>query len=261
MTAPRTSFSAYLVGTLYGCYGWLVFGLCALWALIAMLVVPGADRRHRIAAAASRAIFILGGVAARVEGLENVPEGHAVVVANHASYVDGMLLKGYLPYRFSFVIKAEMSRIPIAHFLLRRAGSMFVERFSAAGSARDARKIVKAALGGESLAFFPEGTFRQEPGVGRFRPGAFVAATKSGMPIVPIAISGTREMLPANRLWPWPVRPSFRILAPIMPDDPAFDDPRALAEKARREILAVLDEPDLCAQSSSGEAATTGDIQ
>ena len=261
MTAQRPGFGTYLTGTLYGFYGWLVFGLCALSALIAMLVIPGEERRHRFAAAAARAIFVLGGVSARVEGLANVPQGHAVVVANHASYVDGMLLKGYLPYRFSFVIKAEMSRIPIAHFLLRRAGAKFVERFSAAGSARDARKIVKAALGGDSLAFFPEGTFRQEPGVGRFRPGAFVAATKSGMPIVPIAITGTREMLPAERLWPWPVRPRFQILAPIMPDDPAFDDPRELAEKARQQILAVLDEPDLCAQSSSGAAAETGDSQ
>ena len=261
MTAKRTGFGTCLVGAIYGFYGWLIFGLCALWALIAMLIVPGADRRHRIAAAAARAIFVLGGVPARVEGLDNVPDGQAVVVANHASYVDGMLLKGYLPYRFSFVIKAEMSRIPIAHFLLRRAGSKFVERFSTTGSARDARKIVKAALGGASLAFFPEGTFRQEPGVGRFRPGAFVAATRGGMPVVPVAIAGTRQMLPANRLWPWPVRPSFRILPPIMPDDPAFEDHRELAEKARQQILAVLDEPDLCPHINGDQSAVTGDAQ
>ncbi len=259
MTAKRPGFGAYLVGTLYGLYGWLIFGLCALCALLAMLLVPGEDRRYRIAAAVARAIFVLGGVSARVEGLENVPEGQAVVVANHASYVDGILLKGYLPYRFSFVIKAEMSRIPVAHFLLRRAGSKFVERFSASASARDARKIVKAALGGQSLAFFPEGTFREEPGVGRFRPGAFVAATRGEMPVVPVAIAGTREMLPANRLWPWPVRPSFRVLEPIMPDDPAFADHRELAEKARQQILAVLDEPDLCPHINSVQSAETGD--
>lgn len=245
MTAKRAGFGTYLARTLFGLYGWVVFLLCALFVLLAVLLVPGEKRRHKLAAAGTRAIFILAGVPAEIQGLDNVPEGNAVVVANHASYVDGMLLKGYLPYRFSFVIKGEMRDIPIAHFLLRRSGSKFVERFESAGSARDARKIVKAAQSGDSLAFFPEGTFLKERGVGRFRAGAFVSAIRGNMPIVPIAISGTRELLPAGRLWPWPVRPRFEVLPPITPDDPAFESSRVLAEKARQQILAALGEPDL----------------
>lgn len=232
--------------TLYGFYGWLVFILCAAIALIATILVPFAPLRHQLAALATRAIFILGGVPARIEGLENLPAGNAVVVANHASFVDGFLLKGYLPYRFSFVIKGEMRRVPIAHFLLRRSGSKFVERHEQSGSSRDARQIVKAAQEGNSLAFFPEGTFRQDPGVDRFRAGAFVSAIKGNMPVVPVAISGTREMMPAKRLWPWPVRPRVLVLPPILPEDPAFDNHRLLAETARQHILAVIDEPDLC---------------
>lgn len=232
--------------TLYGFYGWLVFTLCALCALLATILVPSAPLRHRLAAAASRAIFILGGVPAQVKGIQNLPQGSAVVVANHASYADGMLLKGYLPYQYSFVIKGEMRNIPIAHFLLRRSGSKFVERHVQTGSSRDARLIVKAAQEGESLAFFPEGTFRKEPGVGRFRAGAFVAAIRGNMPVVPVAISGTREMLPSGRLWPWPIRPRVVVLPPIQPGDPAFENHKQLAEAARQQILAVLDEPDLC---------------
>ncbi|MDH3351663.1 MAG: 1-acyl-sn-glycerol-3-phosphate acyltransferase [Gammaproteobacteria bacterium] len=245
MTARRAGFGTILARSLFGLYGWIVFALCASFALLAVLLVPGRARRHWLAAAASRAIFILAGVPAEIRGLQNVPDGRAVVVANHASYVDGMLLKGYLPHRFSFVIKGEMRKIPIAHFLLRRSGSKFVERFESAGSARDARKLVKAAREGDSLAFFPEGTFRKEPGVGRFRAGAFVSAVKGNMPVVPIAITGTREMLPADRLWPWPVRPRFEVLPAIMPDDPSFSNHRELAEKARQQILAALGEPDL----------------
>jgi 1-acyl-sn-glycerol-3-phosphate acyltransferase len=231
---------------LYGLYGWAVFLLCALFALICVLVVPGEARRHKLAAGASRAIFILGGVRPEIKGMEHIPDGNAVVVANHASYVDGILLKGYLPYRFSFVIKGEMRDIPVAHFLLRRSGSKFVERHETRASARDARKIVKAARGGESLAFFPEGTFRKEPGVGRFRAGAFLSAVKGGMPVVPVSISGTREMMPSGRNWPWPVRPHVEILPPIPVDDPSYENHRELAEKARQQILAVLGEPDLC---------------
>jgi len=164
----------YGLRTLYGFYGWLVFGLCCLYGLLVTIVVPFAPLRHRLTAGAAKAIFVLGGIPARVKGLENLPEGNAVVVANHASYADGMLLKGYLPARFSFVIKGEMRNYPGVHFLLRRAGSRFVERNQSAASSRDARQIVKAAKSGASLAIFPEGTFQREPGLMRLRAGAFV---------------------------------------------------------------------------------------
>ena len=246
MTNRRTGSFQRITGAIYGCYGWTVFGLCALLALVAVLIVPGTARRQRFVRNTARAVFVLAGVAPVVRGLEHVPDGHAVIVANHASFVDGPLLKGYLPYRFSFVIKGEMRDVPIAHFLLRRSGSEFVERFDTSGSARDARRILKTAAGGGSLAFFPEGTFREEPGVGRFRPGAFVAAIKGAMPIVPVAIRNTREMMPSSRSWPWPYRPRIDILAPITPDDPSYADHRQLAEDARQRIIAVLGEPDLC---------------
>lgn len=244
------TYVTYLLRTFYGLYALLVFVICAMTAFLATLLVPHAALRHQLAAWASRAIFVLAGVPARTLGIENIPGGNAVVVANHASYVDGFLLKGYLPSRFSFVIKGEMRKIPLVHFLLRRSGARFVERFEASGSARDARQIVKSAQDGVSLAFFPEGTFLHEPGVGRFHAGAFVSAVRGNMPVIPIAISGTREMMPANRFWPWPVRPRIEILAPITPDDPAFANHRLLAETARQRILAVLNEPDLCKVAS-----------
>jgi len=240
------TYVTYLYRALYGLYAWLVFIVCVVFALFATLLMPTAPLRHKLASWASRAIFILAGVPADIRGLENLPDGQAVVVANHASYVDGMLLKGYLPYQYSFVVKGEMRNIPIVHFVLRRAGSNFVERHEITGSSRDARKIVKAAQGGQSLAFFPEGTFVKESGLGRFRAGAFVAAIRGDMPVVPIAISGTREMLPAGRFWPWPVRPHFEVLPPILPGEPAFNSHKELAEEARQRILSVLKEPDRC---------------
>jgi 1-acyl-sn-glycerol-3-phosphate acyltransferase len=227
---------------LWGIYAWLVFLICALAALIVVTLVPGTRARQRFVTGASRAVFRLAGVDVTVEGLERLPPGQAVVVANHASYVDGPLLKGFLPAHFAFVIKGEMREVPIAHFLLRRGGCYFVERNTTQGSARDARQIVKAAEGGESLAFFPEGTFRKITGIGRFRPGAFVAATRNKLPVVPIAINGTRHMLPSGRLVPRPCRLHIRVLEPIPADAPEYGDPRALAERARQEIAAATGE-------------------
>jgi len=233
---------------IWGVFTWLCFGLLVLFLFIVVLLMPGADRRQKLATWTCRMVFVLPMVDVRITGIDNLPTDDCVVVANHASYVDGVLLKGYLPWRFSFVIKGEMRNFGPAHFLLRRSGAKFVERSDIKGSTRDARQIVKAALEGESLGFFPEGTFVEEPGLGRFRAGAFVAATKSEMPVVPIAIGGSRYMMPAKRLLPRRGPLTIDILPAIAPGDPEFESSRGLAEAARQRILAILDEPDLLAR-------------
>ena len=234
-----------LLHGLWGLYAWLILLLCILFSLLVVTIVPTEVWRHRLTTGAAHALFVLTGVGATVTGLEHIPDGHCVVVANHASYIDGFLLRGYLPARFSFVIKGEMRDIPFVHFLLRRAGARFVERFSSVGSSRDARQIIKAAQDGQALAFFPEGTFIKQVGLSRFRPGAFVAAIKGEMPVVPAAIFGTRYMMPAGRLLPRPCRLRIEFCPAITTDDPAFQSSRQLAEAARRSVLSILNEPDL----------------
>ncbi len=228
---------------LYGLYALTVFGIGVLATLIAVTIVPGQERRRPIVAAIIRGTFILGGAKPRVSGLDNLPDGPCVIVANHASYLDGLLLKAFLPPRFSFVIKGEMRSNPLVHFVLRRSGARFVDRFGS--GTRDIREFVRAAREGAALGFFPEGTFIAEPGVLEFRPGAFLAAIKAELPVVPIGIRGTRRMLPAERILPWPSRLEFDVLPPIYPDHPAFGSSRELAQLARKRIIPAAREPDL----------------
>jgi len=230
---------------LWGLWSWLCFGVACLFSLLVAVLVPGMHRRQRLVTLAARMVFVLARVNVTVRGMDNLPPDSCVVVANHASYIDGVLLNGYLPARFGFVIKGEMRDIPVVHFLLRRSGSKFVERKETVGSSRDARQLVKAALEGESLGFFPEGTFILEPGIGRFRAGAFVAAVKGDMPVVPVAISGTREMMPSGRLLPRMANLVIDVLPAIAPGDESFSSAKKLAEAARQRILGALDEPDL----------------
>jgi 1-acyl-sn-glycerol-3-phosphate acyltransferase len=239
-----------IVDGLWGLFAWLCFGLAVLFTVLVAIVVPGAERRQKLVTWAARMVFVISGCKVKVSGLDNLPTSNCVVVANHASYIDGPLLKGYLPWRFSFVIKGELRNFPPAHFVLHRAGAKFVERSDIKGSTRDARQLVKAALRGESLGFFPEGTFIGKPGVGRFRPGAFVAARRSDMPVVPIAIHGSRYVLPQGAWLPRRGPLTIEILAAIGPGDSAYADSRKLAEAARQRILARLDEPDLLADDS-----------
>jgi len=241
--AARQSFG----DTLFGIYAWLAFSAIVILAIVCALLLPGIDRRRRYVAACARATFRLTGIDVRVRGLEMLPAGHCILVANHASYLDGVLLFGFLPPRFSYVIKGEMQKFPIVSILLQRIGSRFVERFDASGSARDARNLLRAASAGESLAFFPEGTFHPHPGLHRFRVGAFAAAIKAALPVVPVVISGSRRVYPGGHLLPRHGHLRIDVLPPIAPGHPAFASSRELAELARRRILELLDEPDLAA--------------
>ncbi len=240
----------YVANTLWGLWAWLCFAVACLFSLVVAIFVPGVHRRQKLVTFAAKMIFVLSGVKVTVRGIDNLPADSCVVVANHASYIDGPLLNGYLPARFGFVIKGEMRDIPVVHFLLRRSGSKFVERKEMTGSSRDARQLVKAAQEGESLGFFPEGTFLLERGVGRFRPGAFVAAIKGDMPVVPVAISGAREIMPSGRLMPRKSDLVIEILPAIAPGDDDYASSRKLAEASRQRIITAIDEPDLLADKT-----------
>jgi 1-acyl-sn-glycerol-3-phosphate acyltransferase len=240
----------FVANTLWGLWAWLCFAIACLFSLVVAILVPGEHRRQKLVTFATKMIFVLAGVKVTVRGIDNLPADSCVVVANHASYIDGPLLNGFLPARFGFVIKGEMRDIPVVHFLLRRSGSKFVERKEMTGSSRDARQLVKAAQEGESLGFFPEGTFLLERGVGRFRPGAFVAAIKGDMPVVPVAISGAREMMPSGRLMPRKSDLVIEILPAIAPGDDDYASSRKLAEASRQRIITAIDEPDLLADKT-----------
>ena len=245
MTNNNTAANSGILTFLYGIYAWIVFLFILLAATIGATLIPGLDRRRGWVAAVCRLFFRLAGIPVQVSGLDNLPEGHCVVVANHASHIDGVILQAFLPPRFSYVIKGEMRDIPIVHFLLRRIGARFVERFVAAESARDARKLLQASSGGESFAFFPEGTIMGKPGLGRFRSGAFATAIKGAIPVVPLVISGARTILPAHVWFPRHGKLRIDLLQAIRPQDLAYRSSRELATQARQQMLQVLDEPDL----------------
>lgn len=233
---------------LYGIYAWSAFLVCVIGALFSAVCLPGVDRRRRWVMRFARLPFHLAGIPVSVAGLERLPDGQCIVVANHASYLDGIILQAFLPPRFSYVIKGEMQNVPVVHFLLRRIGARFVNRHSAGASARDARTLLRAADSGESLAFFPEGTFSPTPGLAAFRNGAFAAAQRAGLPVVPVVIRGARHILPGGRALPRHGPLSIDVLEPLAPD--VADSGRELAGLARQRILELLDEPDLtaCAQ-------------
>ena len=245
-----SSFKRALFGFMeiaYGLYALVAFVFCGLLALVLVLLPLGITARRHMAHFAAQAFFRLAGMPVRLIDAQHLPAGPCVVVANHASYLDGVVLKAALPARFSFVIKKEVSRVPLAGFMLRRIGSEFVDRFNRHAGGMDARRLIKAADAGQALAFFPEGTFLAQPGLGKFHTGAFAIAARAELPIVPIAIRGTRHILPSGRILPRPGRIHVQVLPPLGPLA-GLEPTAAIAQtrdQARARILAALDEPDL----------------
>lgn len=229
-----------LVKTTFGWYALLTFTVCALPAVALIALFPGIKTRRRIAQLGAKGVFALWGSPISVTTNRAALSAPCIVVANHESYLDGIILTAALPPEFSFVIKAEMKKVPLAHLLLRRIGSVFVERGDKAKAATVARQLMRSVARGANLAFFPEGTFDETPGLKPFRPGAFAAAKRSGAVIVPIAITGSRGMLPADSWLPRPGSLRVRIGADL---DPAnYGDARALADAARTSVEGLLDQ-------------------
>ena len=240
----RAAYALYAVSTFF------VLGSAALFAT---LILPGVYRRRAAARATARAFLWLAGMPLSVRGMERLAPGQCVVVSNHASYLDGLVFTAALPARFSFVIKREMSAVPLAGLFLRRIGSEFVERFDRNRGAADARRVLRNAANGHSLVFFPEGTFTRTPGLLKFHTGAFVTAARAGCPVIPAVVRGTRAALSPTGALPRPGRIEIEILPPIHALAQGEEaSSAALRDRAREAILLALDEPDL---TCSGDSA------
>ncbi len=214
--------------------------------LLLILPVPWLALRRRMVRRAARTWLKIAGMKLALLHPEHMPAGPCIVVANHSSYLDGIVMCAALPPAFGFVIKREMSRVPLANLLLRRIGAHYVDRGQSQKGARDTRKLLKRANSGGALAFFPEGTFNRQPGLMRFRSGAFLVAARTRLAIVPVAIRGTRSALPPGSLQLRPHRIEIE-LAPAQPAPASTQesDVAGAREAARHAILERILEPDL----------------
>jgi len=249
---------SFALRLIYGCYTWSIFAVVGLFTLLLLLLVPGINNRRLLAQWAARVLLRVAIIRFEVTNPQLLPDEPCVVVANHCSYLDGLLMKAALPARFSFVIKKEMVKVPLAGLLLKRIGSLFVDRANRHSSGMDARRIMREATDGKSLVFFPEGTFTPRVGLQAFHLGAFATAQRAALPVVPIAIHGTRRILRPGSPWPRPGVVEVEVLGALTHNDNRKDRSEAehLRDQARARILMALGEPDLLAD----ETATVNEV-
>ena len=239
--------------SLLAVWWWMLFGLGALCG-VAVAALPSLAWRKRAARAIARGVLWASGLPLNVEGSSRVPAGPMVVVANHASYLDWLVLTAQLPATVRFVAKQELARQAVLRWLLGRVGTRFVARGDPRRGVEDTRALVQAARSGESLMFFPEGTLTREPGLRPFHMGAFMVSAESGLSLLPVSLRGTRNVLREGSWLPRREAVGLVIHEALWPQGNDWQAALKLRDAARNAIAADCAEPVFRVGEGAGEA-------
>jgi 1-acyl-sn-glycerol-3-phosphate acyltransferase len=231
---------------LYALYAWPVLIVLGILAWFLVVFTPFEHGRRKMAHWCARALFYCTFTPLRVSGREHLdPHRAQVIVANHASYLDGFIVTAALDIPIHFIVKGELARIPPVRLILERFGVEFVDRFNANRGSSDVKRIATKSRNGQSIVFFPEGTFTTFEGLQPFRMGAFVTAARARVPVVPLAIRGARNMVRGDDWFPRRGSIEVTIRPPIEPQGEGWQVALDLRDAARHEIAEYCGEPDL----------------
>ena len=190
---------------------------------------------HHCARAWAWLILATTGVDVQIRGLERVPRGKPYLfVSNHQSIYDIPVLFWYLPFQLRIIAKESLGRFPVLGWHLARTGHVLVQRQNPGSTVF--RKVSALMRAGHSLIVFPEGTRSRDGVVGKFKGGIFLLAIEAGLPIVPVAIDGTRRVMRKGGLTTCPGAVTVEVFDPIETSTLDSEAARTLADQTRRLI-------------------------
>lgn len=177
-----------------------------------------------------------------VRGRENIdPDQSYVIVANHQSQYDIFVLYGWLGIDFRWVMKAELKKVPFIGTSMYKLGHVFIDRKNREKAWESIRAAKDKLVGGTSICFFPEGTRSNDGNLLPFKKGAFRLAAELGLPVLPVTVSGTHDILPNRTMAVFPGRAELIIHAAIQPPESADAEAvQRLSDQARAAIESGL---------------------
>jgi 1-acyl-sn-glycerol-3-phosphate acyltransferase len=228
----------------FAAYAWTMYAALAV-AVVAVLPLLSEQWRWRMARGAVRLLARLTGTTITVRGRNRLPDGPAIVVANHPSWLDGLALTTVLPLSFRFVAGEVLQQEGLIGFVLERLGTEFVERHEREHGVADTDRVAELVRAGRPLVIFPEGRLDRAPGLRPFHMGAFVVAAQAGAPVVPVAIRGTRAILRPEHHFPRRGSVEIRYGEPIRPTGTDWAAAVRLQRTVRDAVLRLSGEPDV----------------
>lgn len=244
----------YIKSTLFAVYAWCAYGVLAPIVWLSSTLLPVFSWRWSVMCDCAQLLAKATATPIKINGLENLPTDGQVYVlaANHASYLDSYALVAMLPGHFRFIAKAELAESFINRVPLKGIHTEFVERFETSKGIQDTRHLSSILKAEDVLMFFVEGTFTRIPGLRPFYLGAFTVAAEAGVPVIPVAIRGTRSILRSGSWFPHQGSINLEIGQPIypqeittQPDKDTWHVAIEMRDRCREFILHHCGEPDL----------------
>ena len=238
---------------LYSAWCWMVLGGITPFLLILVPFIPIFEWRWKFVNMAGRFFLWMCGIRVVTNGFEHIPkDAPHLLIANHASYLDGVIMVALLPYGCRFVAKAELSKSILIKPFLNSIRIEYVNRLDAKKGIEDARRIAQSARELPPLLYFPEGTLNRVSGLRPFHMGGFTTAVEEDLPVIPIAVRGSRSILRADSWFFRRGRLTINIGKAVQPQQNQNSEKKSnwdIAVQLRNEtrvfILKYCGEPDL----------------
>lgn len=233
--------------------------VCGAASIVSSFFSKNGHFAHHCARLWSWLILKTTGVRVAVEGLDRVTPGTTYVfVSNHQSIYDTPVLFASLPFQLRIIAKASLARFPVLGWHLKRGRHLFVDRKhpDRAGILNRWRSLVSEGL---SLIIFAEGTRSTDGHVARFKAGSFLLAIEAGLPVVPVAVIGTRQVMPKGRLRTEPANVTLVVHDPLLPpaiEAPSAHDAKAFADRVHAIVAATVEARQFSQASGAGLRAS-----
>ena len=215
--------------------------LGSLAGLVARLVDNSGDLVLDLARGWSRWVTSFAGVKIVVDNRANLaPDRPYVFMANHASSLDIWAVFVALPRRIRLIAKKQLARIPLFGWVMWAGRFVFIDRQNGVAARRSIEAAGQRIHDGVSVLLFPEGTRTRDGTLGTFKKGGFHLAIKAGVPIVPVALRGTRELMPAGSLLLRSGTMTVIIGEPIATQGLSDEERATLSDRVRSAVESML---------------------
>ena len=217
-------------------------GFFAVIIILTSLVSTDGETPHKVARIWAKCILAASNINVTVTGLSNLKlTGSCIYMPNHVSNFDIPVLQAYLPVQFRWLAKAELFKIPIFGYAMKRAGYISIDRFDRTSAIQSLNKASEIIRNGTSVIIFPEGTRSQNQNIQSFKKGGFVLAVDSGVPIIPVIIHGTWKIMQKKQILVRPGNVVLEIKKPINTLDYTRKTKDDLMEKVRNIVMDSYD--------------------
>lgn len=224
-------------------HAWVLLGttLIGSLAIAVSFVSRNGNAVHNVAQMWGRTILWVSGIRVHLSGIEHCRlQRSCIFMCNHQSNYDIPVLLGKLPVQFRWLAKAELFKIPLFGRSMRGAGYISIDRFDRSSAFKSLDRAAKTIQQGTSVMIFPEGTRSTDGKLRPFKKGGFVLAVDAGVPIVPVIIRGTYEIMPKGRLLVRRQPVSVHVQPPIPTSAYTRETKEALMSLVRRSMTSEL---------------------